>query len=88
MLCECPSVDGCENNCQLQCSSSAAAEMRSVVSALVETCAEFNFEKNEEEAREGRPVDFLSFPCPERKKENRQPKGGMGGRHAATTQGF
>ena len=24
----------------------------------------------------------------ERKKENRQPKGGMGGRHAATTQGF
>jgi len=23
-----------------------------------------------------------------RKKENRQPKGGMGGRHAATTQGF
>jgi len=22
------------------------------------------------------------------KKENRQPKGGMGGRHAATTQGF
>ena len=26
--------------------------------------------------------------CKERKKENRQPKGGMGGRHAATTQGF
>ena len=25
---------------------------------------------------------------PERKKENRHPKGGMGGRHAATTQGF
>ena len=25
---------------------------------------------------------------PERKKEKRQPKGGMGGRHAATTQGF
>ena len=24
----------------------------------------------------------------ERKKENTQPKGGMGGRHAATTQGF
>ena len=24
----------------------------------------------------------------ERKKENRQPKRGMGGRHAATTQGF
>ena len=24
----------------------------------------------------------------ERKKENGQPKGGMGGRHAATTQGF
>ena len=24
----------------------------------------------------------------ERKKENIQPKGGMGGRHAATTQGF
>ena len=24
----------------------------------------------------------------ERKKEPRQPKGGMGGRHAATTQGF
>ena len=24
----------------------------------------------------------------ERKKENRQPKGGMGGRHAVTTQGF
>ena len=23
-----------------------------------------------------------------RKKENREPKGGMGGRHAATTQGF
>ena len=27
-------------------------------------------------------------PMAERKKENRQPKGGMGGRHAATTQGF
>ena len=24
----------------------------------------------------------------ERKKENRQPKGGMGGRYTATTQGF
>ena len=28
------------------------------------------------------------MPHVERKKENRQPKGGMGGRHAATTQGF
>ena len=27
-------------------------------------------------------------PREERKKENRQPKGGMGERHAATTQGF
>ena len=27
-------------------------------------------------------------PKKERKKENGQPKGGMGGRHAATTQGF
>ena len=26
------------------------------------------------------------MPHVERKKENRQPKGGMGGRHAATTQ--
>ena len=30
----------------------------------------------------------LSCQRAERKKENRQPKGGMGGRHAATTQGF
>ena len=29
----------------------------------------------------------LSLNVP-KKKENRQPKGGMGGRHAATTQGF
>ena len=27
-------------------------------------------------------------PGPKRKKENRQPKGGMGGRYTATTQGF
>ena len=32
---------------------------------------------------------FLVFsPVIEKKKENTQPKGGMGGRHAATTQGF
>ena len=33
---------------------------------------------------------LLSLVCAgkERKKENRQPKGGMGGRYAATTQGF
>ena len=30
------------------------------------------------------PAVFLK----ERKKENRQPKGGMGGRYTATTQGF
>ena len=30
------------------------------------------------------PTEYLK----ERKKENRQPKGGMGGRRAATTQGF
>ncbi len=35
--------------------------------------------------RQFAPVSSL---CAERKKENRQPKGGMGGRHAATTQGF
>ena len=29
-----------------------------------------------------------SISLKERKKENRQPKGGMGGRHTATTQGF
>ena len=28
------------------------------------------------------------FFCVSKKKENGQPKGGMGGRHAATTQGF
>ena len=31
---------------------------------------------------------FLSVLVCARKKENRQPKGGMGGRHVATTQGF
>jgi len=36
--------------------------------------------------RESAPVRALVVP--ERKKENGQPKGGMGGRHAATTQGF
>ena len=37
-----------------------------------------------------RKVSFLVqiLAKKERKKENRQPKGGMGGRHAATTQGF
>ena len=34
----------------------------------------------------GSPPPSAGFK--ERKKENRQPKGGMGGRHAATTQGF
>jgi len=37
-------------------------------------------------------VVFVRVPCArlskERKKENRQPKGGMGERHAATTKGF
>ena len=33
-------------------------------------------------------VRFGFSPKAERKKENRQPKRGMGGRHAATTQGF
>jgi len=31
---------------------------------------------------------FFSTCVLKRKKENGQPKGGMGGRHAATTQGF
>ena len=34
------------------------------------------------------PLPHLLLPGTERKKENRQPKGGMGERHAATTQGF
>jgi len=37
-------------------------------------------------------ISFLPVLVPvrasKRKKENGQPKGGMGGRHAATTQGF
>ena len=33
-------------------------------------------------------VPVRASPVPSVKKENRQPKGGMGGRHAATTQGF
>jgi len=33
-------------------------------------------------------VPVRASPVPKEKKENRQPKGGMGGRHAATTQGF
>ena len=35
-----------------------------------------------------RGSDWSASGRPERKKENGQPKGGMGGRHAATTQGF
>ena len=34
------------------------------------------------------PVRASPVPSVVKKKENRQPKGGMGGRHAATTQGF
>jgi len=34
------------------------------------------------------PLLSRLFLGAKRKKENRQPKGGMGGRHAATTQGF
>ena len=37
--------------------------------------------------RAGSCKDCKDDACKERKKENRQPKGGMG-RHAATTQGF
>ena len=36
----------------------------------------------------GRRVCGMSVGPRKRKKENRQPEGGMGGRHAATTQGF
>ena len=38
--------------------------------------------------KDSSPENKEKYQRGKRKKENRQPKGGMGGRHAATTQGF
>ena len=54
-----------------------AAEAREVISDL-------RYECKQESEKQGEPHN----PFQRLKKENRQPKGGMGGRYTATTQGF